>query len=98
MLSNQESETKKISRIFNALGNETRVKIILLVKETKRPLHIKAIAQILGIDYAALYRHVQVLDKYGIVEIYNVGRSRVLELKNADVLNNLIEITKTLMQ
>ena len=98
MLSSRENETKKISRIFNALGNETRVKIILLVKETKRPLHIKAIAQMLGIDYAALYRHVQVLDKCGVVEIYNVGRSRVLELKNADALNQLIEITKKMIQ
>ena len=80
MLSSRESETKKISRMFNALGNETRVKIILLVKEKKRPLHIKAIAQILGMDYAALYRHVQV------------------ELKNADALTQLIEITKNIIQ
>ncbi|UCH01797.1 MAG: winged helix-turn-helix transcriptional regulator [Candidatus Bathyarchaeota archaeon] len=87
----------RATRIFNALGNEIRVKIILLVNETKRPLHIKGIAQALTMDYAALYRHVQVLERNGLVEIYNVGRSRVLSLKNADLLIDLIDIAKKML-
>ena len=97
MLSSRESEIKRISKIFNALGNKTRVKVILLVNETKRPLHIKGIAQALDIDYAALYRHVQVLERSGLVEIYNVGRSRVLSIKNAESIKNIFEITTKLM-
>jgi len=97
MLSSRESEIKSATRIFNALSNEIRVKIILLVNDTKRPLHIKGIAQALAMDYAALYRHVQVLERSGLVEIYNVGRSRVLSLKNADLLIDLIDIAKKML-
>ncbi|MCJ7631640.1 winged helix-turn-helix domain-containing protein, partial [Candidatus Bathyarchaeota archaeon] len=60
-----EGEIERISSVFDALGNMTRVKIVLLIYETKRPLHIKAVAKALKIDYAALYRHVKVLQKRG---------------------------------
>ncbi|MEM3475041.1 MAG: winged helix-turn-helix domain-containing protein, partial [Nitrososphaerota archaeon] len=43
----------------------------------------------LGMDYAATYRHVKALEEAGIVEIYEVGRSRVLSLKNQDRLMDL---------
>lgn len=63
MASMREDKIKGISRIFKALGNETRVRTLLLVSETRRPLHIKAVAKALDMDYAALYRHVKVLQR-----------------------------------
>ena len=50
-----EQKLKKVSAIFNALGNPTRLRIVEIVSETDRPLHIKAVAQALEKDYAAVY-------------------------------------------
>ena len=93
----QEDEIYRISKIFSALGNEVRVKIVLLVGETKKPLHIKAVANALNLDYAALYRHVKVLEQNGLLKIYEVGRSRVLSLKCREMIERLIEITNKMM-
>ena len=90
----QEGEIERISSVFDALGNITRVRILLLIYKTKRPLHIKAVAKALKIDYAALYRHVKVLQRSGILDVYEVGRSRVLYLKNTESTENLIKEAK----
>ncbi len=90
----QEGEIERISSVFDALGNITRVKILLLIYETKRPLHIKAVAKALKIDYAALYRHVKVLQKSGLLDVYEVGRSHVLYLKDVELTEKLIETAK----
>ena len=94
----REDEIRGISRIFKALGNTTRVRILLLVSETRRPLHIKAVAEALDMDYAALYRHVKVLQRSDLLEVYEVGRSRVLSLKNKELIEELIKIANKMMQ
>ncbi len=85
-----EELLERVSMLFEALGNKTRLKILLMVADTKRPLHIKAVAKSLKMDYAATYRHVKVLEGAGIVEIYEVGRSRVLSLKDQDRFMELL--------
>jgi len=92
-----EDEIRKVSNIFGAIGNPIRFKILMLVNETERPLHIKAVAKILKKDYAAIYRHVKVLEKNGLIRIYEVGRSRVLYAKNADLVKQLVETAKTMI-
>jgi ArsR family transcriptional regulator len=59
-------------------------------------LHIKAIAEALDLDYAALYRHVKVLQKSGLLVIYDVGRSRVLALKNDESIKQILEIANNI--
>ncbi len=81
-----------------ALGNPTRLKILLLVQETNRPLHIEAVSNALKMDYAAVYRHVKVLEESGLLEIYEVGRSRVLAIRNADTIKQLIQTTNKIIQ
>ena len=93
-----EDEIQKLSNIFSAIGNPIRLRILTLVNETERPLHIKAVAKILKRDYAAVYRHVKVLEKSGLLGIYEVGRSRVLYSKNAETAKQLIETAKTMIQ
>jgi DNA-binding transcriptional ArsR family regulator len=89
-----ELELCQVSSIFSALGSPTRLKIIITINETKRPLHIKALAQALKKDYAAVYRHVRVLEKNGLVGIYEVGRSRVIYLKNTEMIKDCVEMMK----
>jgi DNA-binding transcriptional ArsR family regulator len=89
-------ELHQISDIFSALGSPTRLRIIELVCETQRPLHIKAVAQVLKGDYAAVYRHVRVLEKCGLIGVYEVGRSRVIYLKNAELIKECVRTVKNI--
>ena len=89
-----EQELRKVSAVFSALGSPTRLKIIELVSETERPLHIKAVAQVLKKDYAAVYRHVKVLEESGLVGVYDVGRSRVIYLKSRELIEECVRTAK----
>lgn len=91
-LSLSPERIRELSDLYEALGNETRLRILLMLMETKRPLHIRAIARELNQDYAAVYRHIQRLRKAGLVEVFEVGRSRVLALKDSDLVKNLLRI------
>lgn len=93
-----KKEIRGISRVLNALGNPVRFRILELVSKTERPLHIKAVAQALEKDYAAIYRHVKILQKSGLLEVYEVGRSRVLRSKNIEMTKQFIQFAKKIIQ
>ena len=93
-----EEDTHPISNVLGALSNSTRLKIIKLLSETERPLHIKAVARILKKDYATIYRHVQVLQQNSLIIVYEVGRSRVVHLKNSDKVDTIIQIAKKISE
>jgi DNA-binding transcriptional ArsR family regulator len=92
-----EQELRRVSAIFSALGSPTRLKIVELVSETERPLHIKAVAQVLKKDYAAVYRHIRVLEDCGLIGVYEVGRSRVIYLKNKELIQNCVQTVKKML-
>jgi DNA-binding transcriptional ArsR family regulator len=92
-----EQLMRQVSDIFSALGSPTRLRIIELVSETERPLHIKAVAQVLKSDYAAVYRHVRVLEKCGLIGVYEVGRSRVIYLKNGELIKECVQAVKKML-
>ena len=92
-----EKTLQQVSAIFSALGSPTRLKIIELVSETERPLHIKAVSQVLKKDYAAVYRHIRVLENCGLVGVYEVGRSRVIYLKNKELIKEYIQKAKEML-
>jgi DNA-binding transcriptional ArsR family regulator len=89
-----QEDINKVSAVFGALSHPTRIKILLITGETKKPLHIKAVAKILKADYAAIYRHIEVLKRANLLEVYEVGRSRVLSPLHMDVVNQIIQLTK----
>jgi ArsR family transcriptional regulator len=66
--------------------------VIKLIAETDRPLHIKALSRSLKVRYSAIYRHVVTLRKAGIVTVHEVGRSRVVALRNQKLLDDLLRI------
>ncbi|MGD8506277.1 MAG: winged helix-turn-helix domain-containing protein [Candidatus Bathyarchaeota archaeon] len=86
-----EEEISQVSIIFAALSNPIRLRILSLVSETKRPLHIKAVAKILKKDYAAVYRHIDVLKRANLLQIFEVGRSRVLSPLHVETVKQLIQ-------
>lgn len=93
-----EEDVRQVSSVLSALGNPTRFRIVELISETERPLHIKAVAQTLKKDYAAVYRHVKVLQRSGLLGVYEVGRSRVLYPKNADLIKQFVQFAKKTIQ
>lgn len=88
------TEQKTLSVLFNALGNPIRLKILSIINETKRPLHIKAVAKTLEMDYGAVYRHVKILKKAGLLQVFEVGRSRVLAPLQADILGQIFVLAQ----
>jgi DNA-binding transcriptional ArsR family regulator len=93
-----DADVERFATIFQALGNETRLKALMLIKDTKRPLHIKAVSNALQIEYAALYRHIKILQRSGLVETFEVGRSQVLGLKKKEVFDQLFQITRKISE
>lgn len=87
----------RTSNIFKALSSPIRIKMLKLVDETRRPLHIKAVAESLEMNYAAIYRHVKVLQRSGLIEVYEVGRSRVLNIMNKEMIRQLMIIANKML-
>ena len=83
-------DLKTASQIFGALGNTVRLRILLMLMDTSKPLHITAVASNLKMDYGGVYRHVEVLRDAGLIQVYEVGRSRVLSPLNIEVAKDLI--------
>ena len=93
-----EKKLRRVSELFSALGSPISLKIVELVSETEKPLHIEALAQALKKDYAMVYRHVKVMEKSGLVGFYEVGRSRVVYLKNADLINEYVRVAQKMLR
>lgn len=90
----------EVARIFDALASKTRleiIKIILEFQSLQEPIHIKGVADRLGMDYGLVYRHIEALKRVGLLTIYSVGRSRVPRVKKPEKLRELLDITLKLL-
>jgi ArsR family transcriptional regulator len=83
---------EQVAGVLGALGNRTRLRIVKLIAESDKPLHIKALSSALKVRYSAIYRHVVTLRKAGIVTVHEVGRSRVVALRRQKELDDLLRI------
>ena len=88
-------DLKSVSTMFAALGNPVRIRILLMLMDSKKPLHITAVASNLKMDYGGVYRHVEVLRNAGLLQVYEVGRSRVLSPLNIEIVRDFITKAKT---
>ncbi len=89
-----ESNLDEVALLFKALGNRERLKIIELLATAQTPLHIEGIARQLNEDYASVYKHLEELEKAGVIGVYAVGRSRVPYLKKKEELLSLLDLSK----
>ena len=88
-------ELRSASATFSALGNSVRLRILLMLMDSKKPLHITAVATNLKMDYGGVYRHVEILRNAGLIQVYEVGRSRVLSPLNIDQVRDFIAKAKS---
>jgi len=63
---------------------------LLMLMDSKKPLHITAVASNLKMDYGGVYRHVEVLRDAGLLQVFEVGRSRVLSPLNVELVRDFI--------
>ncbi|MGA3107928.1 MAG: winged helix-turn-helix domain-containing protein [Candidatus Bathyarchaeia archaeon] len=87
-------ELRSASATFSALGNSVRLRILLMLMDSKKPLHITAVASNLKMDYGGVYRHVEILRRAGLLQVYEVGRSRVLSPLNIEQIRDFITKAK----
>ncbi len=78
---------ERIAQIFKALGDETRLKILLMV--SKRRICAKGISKHLAISEAAVSQHISILKSAGIITGRKLGYFVHYDLQEAV----LIEIT-----
>jgi len=65
-----------------------------MLMDSKKPLHITAVASNLKLDYGGVYRHVEILRRAGLLQVYEVGRSRVLSPLNIEQIRDFITKAK----
>ena len=87
-------ELKPVSQTFSALGNIVRLRILLMLMDSKKPLHITAVASNLKMDYGGVHRHVEILRNAGLLQVFEVGRSRVLSPLNIEQVRDFIARAK----
>jgi len=92
----EKNGISKAAKIFDALGSIVRLQILAMIDSSKRPLHIKALSKNLNIDYATIYRHIKTLELVGLISVYEVGRSRVIEITEPVLINELMEKAKSI--
>jgi DNA-binding transcriptional ArsR family regulator len=83
-------ELKSAAETFGALGNPVRLRILLMLMDSMKPLHITAVSCNLEMDYGGVYRHIEVLRDAGLLQVYEVGRSRVLSPINSELIREMI--------
>ena len=84
------------NKVFNALGSDTRIKMLELLGE--REMHISEIARELGISVPVAAKHVKLLEGADLIERRIIGKTHVLKPNkdNIYVAMNSFAPTKTL--
>ena len=85
---------KETVKLFKAIGDETRIKILLLL--SKRNICAKGISKHLDISEAAVSQHIKVLKDVGLIVGYKKGYYVVYDL-NKEILENAIDFIKLLI-
>jgi len=65
-----------------------------MLMDSKKPLHITAVASNLKMDYGGVHRHVEILRNAGLLQVFEVGRSRVLSPLNIEQVREFITRAK----
>lgn len=80
--------------LFKALSSPTRIKMLKMLM--KEEMHISALAKKLGISVPVTAKHIRNLEKAGLIERKEIGRSHVLKVNSEqiyEVLNAFTEVS-----
>jgi len=74
-----EDDTHEVDRVFHALGDPTRRKILKML--SVRPRSVKGLADPLGITLTAVAQQLRLLEASGLVRTEKLGRVRTCRLE-----------------
>ena len=75
------AQTVDVNRIFQALGDATRRRMIERLSEG--PVSVSELARPLGVSLAAVVQHLQLLEECSLVRSEKVGRTRLCRMESA---------------
>ena len=75
------SPASNLDRVFHALGDATRRKIV--EKLSEGPISVSKLAEPFGITLAAIVQHLQSLEESGLVRTEKTGRVRTCSVEPA---------------
>ena len=84
-------------KIFKALSDPTRYKIIKKVLETKNNC-CTDIATFTDKDISTISRQLDILEEYRIIEIKRVNKTKCIKVKKEDLVKKLIETSKNIYE
>ncbi|MEM3018498.1 MAG: helix-turn-helix domain-containing protein [Candidatus Bathyarchaeia archaeon] len=76
--------------LFRALSNQTRITILNMLR--REQMHISAVAKRLRVSVPVAAKHVRILEKAGLVERREYGRSHILTVKTNSIEGMLDEL------
>lgn len=83
--------TGKLSKLFSALGDPTRYKMVKLI--ASRPdICVSELATEVGISPAGASQHLSVLEKAGFLRPYRAGKKMCYEIENTPENVELIKL------
>jgi DNA-binding transcriptional ArsR family regulator len=83
-----EHNDEHLDHLFHALANATRREIVGML--AKRPHHISELVPRFDMSLAAVSKHVQTLERAGLVDREVVGRNHICHL-NAEAMSEAFE-------
>ena len=84
----ERADLERLSELFQALSDPTRLRILELLKNGKHPFCVNAIAHHVGISQSAASQHLKILRQNGLVNVKKEGYFKHYSLN----LDNLAKI------
>jgi ArsR family transcriptional regulator, arsenate/arsenite/antimonite-responsive transcriptional repressor len=75
--------------LFKALGDPTRVRLLGCLAKCSRPCTVSEVAECCSVDFSVVSRHLQLLERAGIVESTREGRTVSYVVKYGDLCRTL---------
>lgn len=79
--------------LAKALSSETRLEMMKIL--SKEPLHITGLAKRLGISVPVAARHVEILEKAGLIQRRKYGKTHILEARSERLLAFMDELCES---
>jgi len=72
-------EIKKLSEIFKALSDQTRLKMIRILCSNQHPLCVNALTNKMGISQSAVSQHLRILKQAGTLKTFLLNPTQMMK-------------------
>ena len=74
-------------KLFKMMSNSNRLKVLTLLANSKQPVNVSEIAQLLGIEMTTLSNHLFKMRTIGLVKAKQSGLHMFYSIKDPQVIN-----------